>query len=193
MAGSLYLALKKNLPMDIYMEAAALSPKKPADLGLFQSGADAFKIGASYILGLTTIGYCLYAAATEGEAHYLQILICIFGGTVGWIFGLYLTPDSESEKKRFGDAVRLFAALATGFGLGKAEELLSWLKPYFTTGPQDITSLRTLLFICCLLIGGLFTYISRLHVRDETEKRKLHREKLLLQARDALDKLIQIN
>jgi hypothetical protein len=123
----------------------------------------------------------------------LQILICIFGGTVGWILGLYLTPDSESEKNRFRDAVKLLAALSTGFGLGKADELLKWLKPYFIEGPQDLTSLRALLFFCCLLIGGLFTYISRLHIRDEAEKQKQQREKLLLQARDTLEKLLQIN
>lgn len=175
------------------METTPAAPAKQIDLGPFQSGADAFKIGASYVFGLVSIGYCLYAAATEGSAHYLQILICIFGGTVGWILGLYLTPDSESEKKRFGDAVKLVAALVTGFGLGRVEQLLEWLKPYFTNGPQDLTSLRTLLFFCCLLIGGLFTYISRLHIRDEAEKQKQQREKLLLQARETLEKLVQIN
>jgi hypothetical protein len=175
------------------MEPAPGALAKPPDLGPFQSGADAFKIGASYLFGLASIGYCLYAAATEGSAHHLQVLICIFGGTIGWMLGLYLTPDSETEKKRFGDAVKLVAALATGFGLGKADELLQWLKPYFTNGPQDLVSLRTLLFFCCLLIGGLFTYISRLHIRDEAEKQKQEREKLLIQARDTLEKLVQIN
>lgn len=175
------------------MKTASTPSTKQQDLGPFQSGADAFKIGASYSFGLASIGYCLYAAATEGTAHYLQILICIFGGIVGWILGLYLTPDSESEKKRFGDAAKVVASLTAGFGLGKADELLLWLKPYFTDGPQDITSLRTLLFLCCLLIGSLFTYISRLHVRDETEKQKQQRENLLLQVQENLEKLVKIN
>lgn len=175
------------------MEVPVVAVARQSDLGPFQSGADAFKIGASYLFGLASVAYCLYAAATEGTAHHLQILICIFGGTVGWILGLYLTPDSESEKKRFGDAVKLVGALVTGFGLGKSDESLLWLRSYFTNGPQDLTSLRILLFFSCLLIGGLFTYISRLHIRDEVEKQKQQREKLLLQARDALERLLQIN
>lgn len=175
------------------MESTPVVITKQPDLGPFQSGADAFKIGASYMFGTASIAYCLYAAATEGTAHHLQILICILGGIIGWILGLYLTPDSESEKKRFGDAVKIVAALATGFGLGKADELILWMKPYFANGPQDLMSLRTLLFSCCLLIGGLFTYISRLHIRDELEKQKQQRERLLLQAKETLEKLLQIN
>ena len=175
------------------MENAPIVDATQSNIGMFQSRGDAFKIGASYLVGTISIIYCIYAAATEGSAHYLQILICIFGGTVGWILGLYLTPDSESEKKRFGEAVKLIAVLATGFGLGKAEELLTWLKPFFSGGPQGLASFRLLLFFCCLLIGGLFTYISRLHIRDEAERQRQRREKLLLQAKEVLEKLIQVN
>jgi hypothetical protein len=166
---------------------------KQHDLGPFQSSADAFKIGVSYMFGLVSLGYCIFVAATKGEASHLQVLVCILGGTIGWILGLYLTPDSESEKKRFSEAIKLIAVLAAGFGLAKAEEFLAWLRPYFMDGSKDLTSLRLLLFFCCLLIGGLFTYISRLHVRDEAEKQRQQREKLLLQVKEVLDKLVEVN
>jgi hypothetical protein len=169
------------------------APQQHIDLGPFQSNADAFKIGASYLLGIATVIYCIYAAATQGTHHHLQVLICILGGVIGWVFGLYLTPDSTNEEKRFGDAAKLIAVLAAGFGLGKADTILEWLKSLFANEPQDLTALRSLLFLCCLLIGALFTYISRLHIRDSAEVVRQQREALLVDAKNLIEKISKLN
>jgi len=175
------------------MSESSPSVSRNAFLRLFSTVADAFKIGASYLIGSAAILYCLHAAATKGEAFHLQLLLCILGGVVGWIIGLFLTPDSEGEKKRFGEAAKLITALVAGFGLGKADELLIWIKPILTTGSQELITLRVLLFTCCLLIAALFTYISRLHVRDPAEAMRIRREKLLIEAQECLDRLVRLN
>lgn len=162
-------------------------------LKLFPTYADAFKIVASYLIGFAAISYCLYVAATKGENFHLQLLICILGGAIGWIAGLLLTPDSEGEKRRFSEAGKMLAALAAGFGVGKADDISLWIKPYLISGSNEHITVRALLFFCSLLIAGLFTYISRLHVRDELELLRKRREELLLEASETLEKISRLN
>lgn len=160
--------------------------------GVFRSPADAFKIIASYIIGGTAIGYCLYAAATDGSRPVLQVLVCILGGAIGWCVGLYLTPSSESERKQLSEASKVLLTLLSGFGLGKAGQIADAVRSWLPAN-EDSSATRILLFFCTLLIGALFTYISRLFVKGSEESQRSERAKTIAELKATLAKLEQQN
>jgi RsiW-degrading membrane proteinase PrsW (M82 family) len=158
---------------------------------VFRNTASGFKITCSYIIGLLALLYCLYAAAADAHP-VLQVLICIFGGAIGWCLGLYLTPSSDSEKKQFSEASKILLTLLSGFGLGKAQEIGASVKQWLPENKEAATT-QVLLFLCCVLIGALFTYISRLFVRGAEEQQKEERAKTIKELKSALERLEQQN
>jgi len=164
-------------------------------LKLFANPADEFKIIASYIIGGLAIVFCILAAWTTstGNAKYLQVLICVLGGSLGWIFGLFLTPSNEGEKKQFSEFGKALTALVSGFGLAQVNTLVEGVRTASQDMNTEATGIRVLLFSCTLLIGGLFTYISRLHVRGTDEELKGRREKVLSEVLESVEKLRRLN
>lgn len=126
--------------------------------------ADVFKIGASYLVGSVALAFCLFTAWRYNGGSYVQVLICILGGVLGWIAGLAVTPSSADEKKTFTEYGKVIATFLSGFGLAQLKGFLDWLQV-----PEQATDdliVKSLLFVCCFFIVGLFTYISRLHVGE---------------------------
>lgn len=161
--------------------------------GIFENPADTFKIGASYLIGGFAMAFCLWAAWTQGSDPALQVLLCIFGGSLGWILGLYVTPSNEGEKQQFSDFGKTLAALVSGFSLAKIEVLLAWARSSFEASEPSITAKRALLFVSSLLILALFTFISRRHVRGSSDALKSQREKAFAEVSEALSKLKALN
>ena len=163
---------------------------KPAERErLLESRADTVKLGVCYALGALSLAYCFYAACTEGKEHAVQVLICILGGAVGWCVGMYLTPSSEGETKKFSEFGKIILLVGAGIGIGKAQDLYELLEPVLGGDVGDVSALRVLLFICTLLIFGQATYVGRLHVRGAEDKGRQRREKLLAEVRERLDQL----
>ena len=154
--------------------------------GIFGSPSDAFKILSSYAIGCGALVFCFYAAA-RGPNVVLQTMLCIFGGAIGWCLGLYLTPSSENERKQLSEAGKAFLAIVSGFGLGKAGEIVEQLKTWFP--PSEESAIRALLFLSTLMIGALFTYISRLFVKGDLETRREQRAKTIKELKDAINRL----
>jgi hypothetical protein len=82
--------------------------------------------------------------------------------------------------------------LLSGFGLGKAEEIAKTLKNWLPDG-EDASTLRPLLFLSMLLIGALFTYISRLFVKGSAEALKEQRAKTIKELQSSLERLERQN
>jgi hypothetical protein len=162
---------------------------------LFLNTTDAFKIIASYMIGGIAVAFCIYTAWSTAleSAKYLQVLICIVGGALGWILGLLLTPSSEGEKKQFSEWGKAFAALVSGFGLAQITTLIEWARTGWQGANSETGAIRALLFACTLLIGGLVTYISRLHVRGTADEERARREKILSELFETLEKLRRAN
>lgn len=157
---------------------------------LKKHAADVFKIGVSYVVGSAALVFCLYTAGTHGKTdHYIQVLICILGGVLGWMAGLALTPSSANEKKAFTEYGKAIATFGSGFGLAKLEALAHWFKDnHYLYADTNTAWTQALLFVCCFFILGLFTYISRLHV-GEADERQIKREKAYVELAEAIEKL----
>ena len=162
---------------------------------IFPNAASAAKLGTCYSLGAASLAYCFYVAATEGPAleHHIQVLLCILGGTIGWCIGMYLTPSSEGETKKFAEFGKVAVLIGAGVGIAKAPDLLEFVRPIPGSGATTASSLRFLLFFCSLLIFGTATYVGRLHVRGADDERAAIREKVLAEVRKSLDTLSKLN
>jgi hypothetical protein len=155
---------------------------------MFRSKADKFKILSSYALGGVAIAFCLFTAATAGTRPELQLLLCIFGGTMGWCVGLYLTPTSHGEKEQLSEFSKVLLTLASGFGLGKSEQIAAKVSEWFPPSESE-SATRVLLFLCMLMLGALFTYISRLFVTGTEHELQRKRAKALADMRQLVTQL----
>jgi hypothetical protein len=156
---------------------------------LFSNPADVVKLGTCFSLAAASLVYCFYVAANHGTNNHIQVLICILGGAIGWCIGMYLTPSSEGETKKFAEFGKIVLLLGAGIGIANASDLLQLLKPVIAGDTPSIASLRLLLFSCSLLIFGQGTYIGRLHVRGADDERQQKRERLISEMRKSLDEL----
>lgn len=164
----------------------------PAKDSMFRNEADKFKILSSYILGGIAIVFCLWTAATAGKNWELQLLLCIFGGAVGWCLGLYLTPASHGEKEQLSEFSKVLLTLASGFGLGKSEEIATKVSEWFPPTEGE-SAIRLLLFLCMLMIGALFTYISRLFVTGTDYELRKRRAEAIAEIRQLVARLDENN
>jgi len=156
--------------------------------GIFRNKADTFKILSSYFIGGLGIIFCFYAAATEGTERNIQILICILGGAIGWCIGLYVTPTSEGEKQQLSEFGKAFLTLVSGFGLGKITEIKQAVSLWLPADDK-ISGLRILLFLSMIIIGALFTYVSRLFVKGKEEQLREDRAKTITNLKKSLAEL----
>jgi hypothetical protein len=49
---------------------------------------DNFKIVCGYLFGAIAFGVCVYVAICRGTAPHLQVMLCLFGGALGWVVGI---------------------------------------------------------------------------------------------------------
>jgi hypothetical protein len=154
---------------------------------MFRNKADKFKIISSYIIGGIAILFCL-GVASRGPGPVVQILLCILGGAVGWCIGLYLTPSDDGERKTLSEAGKLALTLLSGIGLGKIDDISAAVARW-APADQPETPLRLLLILCTVIIGALFTYISRLFVKGEDAELRTQRTETIAELRRIIAKL----
>lgn len=158
---------------------------------IFQSRADAVKISLSYLVGVAALSYCFCVAYWSLHSR-VQALICVLGGTIGWCIGLYLTPSSEGEKKQFSEVGKLLLTLFSGVGIGKADSIIEFVKG-LPVDEQKALAVAGILFLCTLLIGALFVYISRLFVKGDIEVQRERRAKTIAELKETIDRLEKQN
>jgi len=124
------------------------------------------RILAGYVLGGIAFSLCLIAAAIVPPNHWLQIVLCLFGGVVGWVIGIGATPLDEKEDQRFTDFAKAISAFVSGFAIAKLGVIGDALAEKVGGTGGEVLLFRTLLFGTCLLLGFLFTVINRLYLQD---------------------------
>jgi hypothetical protein len=178
--------------LDQHEQSNACCPDSVKTDKVFRSAADKFKIVASYSIGGLATIFCLYAAVADGSRPYIQLLLCILGGATGWCIGLYLTPTDDGEKKQLSEAAKLFLTLLSGIGIAKFDKLQEVIAEWAPAAEPE-SPLRILLFLCTMVLGALFTYISRLFVKGSEEAIRVQRAKALADLQKNLAKLESLN
>ncbi|MBT9465514.1 hypothetical protein [Hydrogenophaga sp.] len=160
---------------------------------IFDSHADFFKIGSGYALGALGFGFCVYAASTVGTQPILQVLLCIFGGLLGWVMGILITPLNEGEKKQFSEYAKAVTAVVSGFLVAKVDAVAQSALSAMAASNGELLLTRALLFVSCFLVGALFTFMGRRYVRGPEEQLRTKRHKALEELREMVEKLNAIN
>jgi hypothetical protein len=115
-----------------------------------------------YLLGAAFYIFCFVIAfrIEPRSEWWLNVLLCMFGGVLGWFVGTLVSPMTGAEETRFVQYSRALSAFVTGFVAAKLEFLLSRFEP---TDRAETALLigRLLLFAITFFLGLQFPFIAR--------------------------------
>lgn len=123
------------------------------------------KVKIGYGLGFVMYGGCLCAAWALGQSPQstaINFLLCIFGGVLGWVVGILLTPKSDEEAQNFQKVGGAILSFVTGYLVSKADILFKQA----TEQKADMDAMlgKGLLFGSAFLVGALFVFVGRSYV-----------------------------
>jgi len=121
-----------------------------------------------YIFGILIYIACFVIAfMMQPQEWWLNLLLCFFGGLVGWSVGVLLSPVTKSQKDAFAGYGKALSAFVSGFVIAKLEVLLKSFG-----GTPDLHNAvlisRLLLFGTTFFLGFQFTFVARWKGSDET-------------------------
>ena len=128
------------------------------------------KVKIGYGLGAVAFVGCLLIAWFISEhiaPRSMNVLVCIFGATFGWITGILITPKRGEAKdfEKIGGAILTFI---TGYGLAKLDQLfgLAIQKEFLL---NELLIGRVLLAATSFFIGALFVFVGRRYWHEDTQ------------------------
>lgn len=110
----------------------------------------------------------LFATVYRHPSPWLQVVLCLFGGVLGWVIGIATTPLSVGERKRFSDFAKAISAVISGFVIAKLGVIINPLAEKLGESEGEVLLFRVLLFGTSLLIGFLFPFINRLYLQERS-------------------------
>jgi hypothetical protein len=119
--------------------------------------------GERYLAGLG-VGICFFLVcvgiAIFVEKSTPQVLLCLFGGALGWFIGILISPTSKGQEEQFKGYARAISALISGFLLAKLDQ---FLEPVVKASADSLVTwiVPSLLFGTCFLVGLLCTFAGR--------------------------------
>jgi hypothetical protein len=126
-----------------------------------------FGIVTGYIFGIAVYIVCFVIAfRMTPDEWWLNLLLCFFGGIVGWSAGVLLSPVTPSQKETFAGYGKAISAFVGGFVIAKFDVLLKAFGG--TAVVYDAVLIgRLLLFGTTFFLGFQFTFIARWKESDE--------------------------
>jgi hypothetical protein len=126
-----------------------------------------FGIVTGYLFGIAIYVVCFVIAfRMTPEQWWLNLLLCFFGGVVGWSAGVLLSPVTPSQKETFAGYGKALSAFVGGFVIAKFDVLLKAFGA--TPGVYDAVLIgRLLLFGTTFFLGFQFTFVARWKESDE--------------------------
>lgn len=115
-----------------------------------------------YVLGALTYIACFIVAfkMPPYDEWWLNMLLCLFGGIVGWSLGVLLSPMTKDEESKFTNYGRAVSAFVSGFLVAKLDLLLNSIPPDVHLASIVMVG-RGLLFGTALFVGFQFTFVVR--------------------------------
>ena len=151
--------------------------------------ADTHKLWIGYILGAVFFVACLAIAWQAPPAPWLEVLLCLLGGTAGWTVGIVSTPLDHDEKTKFSSLAKGFLALGSGYVIAELDGPIVAATTAMIEANGSAFVVRIALFSTCFLVGLLFTLVTRLYGENAVERKKRKVARLVEQANSVLEKL----
>ncbi|MDZ8240314.1 MAG: hypothetical protein RMZ69_24725 [Nostoc sp. ChiQUE01a] len=102
--------------------------------------------------------YCLFHIAPERV--WLNLLISLLGGLIGWAFGNAASPVSKVEKETFGELGKVVATFFSGYLVSKLDRFVEGV--LFRNNQIDENSwISVCLFSSALILASVTVFLNR--------------------------------
>ena len=121
------------------------------------------KVVIGLVLGVVAVLIVGTAAWNMGEPRWLNCLVSLFGGLLGWWFGILATPFDQGEKRPFSEFGKTILAFVGGFLFAKIDSVFDVFLVK-DGAPDQFFVQRVLLLGIAFCLGALFTFLGRKYV-----------------------------
>jgi Kef-type K+ transport system membrane component KefB len=122
---------------------------------------------ASLLVAFALLWLCKHLAKSDSQALAYNILVCIFGGLIGWVLGALATPFDTTESDKFFLFGKAAAVFLSGYVVSKLDRFLE--VALFSSDAKDTASWsRMALFVCSCLVVAIFVFTVRDYLNFET-------------------------
>jgi hypothetical protein len=113
-----------------------------------------------YALGAVVLVIMSAAAWNLGEPRWLNCLVSLFGGLLGWWFGILASPLDQGERRPLSEFAKTLLTFIGGFLFAKIDAVFD---AFLIKGgpPDEMFVERTLLLGIAFCLGALFTFFGR--------------------------------
>ncbi len=125
------------------------------------------KLVIGFALGAIALLIIGGAAWNMGEPRWLNSLVCLFGGLLGWWFGILASPPEQGERRPFSEFGKTLLAFAGGFIFAKTDSVFDVFL-IKDGAPDQLFVQRVLLLGIAFCLGALFTFFGRRYVGTGT-------------------------
>jgi hypothetical protein len=116
-------------------------------------------VALGYLLAAGVYAVLIVACAKIGGNGWLNLLLVLFGGALGWTLGVLAGAKNPNENQRLSAYAVGISTFVLGFIAAKIERLYELS---LSSGlPAELTVSRALLFSTAFLIGLLCTFLGR--------------------------------
>ena len=123
------------------------------------------KIVIGFVLGAIALLIMGAAAWNLGEPRWLNCLVSLFGGLLGWWFGIFASPPEQGERRPFSEFGKTLLAFVAGFFFAKIDSVFDVFL-IKEGAPDHLFVQRVLLLGIAFCLGALFTFFGRRYVRS---------------------------
>lgn len=115
-----------------------------------------------FVLGIIAL-LIMGAAWNLGEPRWLNCLVSLFGGLLGWWFGIFASPPETGERRPTSEFGKTLLAFVGGFFFAKIDSVFDVFLIKEGAPPQRFVQ-RVLLPGIAFRLGALFTFFGRRYV-----------------------------
>ena len=116
------------------------------------------------LCALVTIGHVI---AQTDQGRILNYFVLLLGALCGWALGIFSSPYSASEEKKFGSIAQAISAFISGYALSKFDRFLEASLFASAAVPQNDTWIRLGLFVASAGLFALLIFSNRAYFRTE--------------------------
>lgn len=113
---------------------------------------------------LVTLIVLSFFVKEKEDDKWLNLATIVLGLSVGWIFGMYISPYGKGEELKFTEYATAVSAFVSGYLVAKIDGLITKiLSPEIILRP--VSGFRLIASLSALVVAMLVTYVVRAYVR----------------------------
>jgi len=116
---------------------------------------------------LALVVLALRVRESENDVQ-VNLALLVFGGSLGWLLGIFMSPYGEGEKAAFAGYASAIMTFASGYLVGKIDPFVGkLLHPDFLF--RTLVGFRVLSFLSIMLLSMLMTFAVREYLEEPSK------------------------